>query len=392
MNPSLRLVAACCRWPDDDARRGLIAEAARGRPDWDEMIALTEAHRVEGLVAHGLRSAEIPIPDAARQRIDAAADRVRGEALVHLGETLRLSEALTASGIDHRVLKGVPLGMVAYGTPTLKRSWDIDLLVWPEQAVAAAGILGDLGYRPLAPGGRFGDREFRRWQVVSKEIELRSTGGLTVELHWRLSEHPILLRGIGMASEPQSIPLIGDRTVLTLPDAANLAYLAVHGAFHGWSRLKWLADFAALLGSFADEKREWMIEHARALGPGRALDQAMALANRLFGTAFPSPDPLDLPTERLVQLGNCVIETREPGVDIEADRTAARAVRRAQWLLAPGLLYRASVLLQRLRGSEDRKLIPLPRWLWWAYWPIRPFTAAARAAARKLRGVHPRSA
>lgn len=376
LTPEFRFVCACCRWPDDDARRSALAAAAGEVRDWDEVARLAREHRVEGLVAYGAGAAGIG-------GFAATADRVKLQALDDLAETVRLSRAFDGAGIRHAVLKGVPLGVRAFGSATLKQSWDIDLLVAPADAVAAAAVLTGMNYAPHMPARPFTRAEFRRWSVVSKEAEFRSTGGRTVELHWAVSDHPMLLAGVGVQHADQPVDLLEGATVPTLGDAANLAYLAVHGASHGWSRLKWLADFAGFLAAQPAEQRARLIDSARAFGTGRAIDQALILTQRLLG-ALLHPAAEDVEAAELAGLAAVVIDRRGRTGDFDRDPVASKAIREIRRRLEPGTRYRLILLHKALRGSEDRRLIPLPRGLGWAYWALRPMSAAVRALGRRL--------
>ena len=382
LRPDLALVAACCRWPDDDARRQAIGEAAVQVTDWNACVGLAAAHRVSGFVAQGLVAAGVRLPEHVGATLAERRQAIRTAGLVQLRETLRLSAALRDGEVEHRVLKGIPLAMLAYGTPTLKQSWDIDLLVQPEQAVAAGAILRELGFRAIPPARDLDQAELTRWAVASKDIMLQSDEGIVVELHWRLSDHPRLLKGMGTTCPGREVALIGYRSVPTLADADNLAYLAVHGAFHGWSRLKWLGDYAAFLQSFGPEQRKALIASARARGPERAIDQANVLVNRFFGSSVDAQTK-DI-VRNLADLGEHIITARTPAREIEADREAQRKIRRCQWLLIPGAQYRALLAIGWFRGSEDRKRIPLPAGLHWLYWLLRPFTSISRLASRRL--------
>ena len=349
--------------------------------DWNACVGLAAAHRVSGFVAQGLVAAGVRLPEHVGATLAERRQAIRTAGLVQLRETLRLSVALRNASVEHRVLKGIPLAMLAYGTPTLKQSWDIDLLVQPEQAVAAGAILRELGFRAIPPARDLDQAELTRWAVASKDIMLQSDEGVVVELHWRPSDHPRLLKGMATTCPGREVALIGYRSVPTLADADNLAYLAVHGAFHGWSRLKWLGDYAAFLQSFGPEQRKALIASARARGAERAIDQANVLIGRFLGFAAPAqPDEI---VQNLADLGEYIITARTSDREIEADRDAQRKIRRCQWLLIPGARYRVLLALGWLRGSEDRKRIALPTGMPWLYWLIRPLTGISRLGRRR---------
>lgn len=383
MSPELWLVAACCRWPHDDEAIAAVATAADRVRDWPEFLSLAQAHRVVGLVGRALDGSEGIAPPEIHSAIACRSAEIRATALRQVAETLRLSQRFHQHGLQHRVLKGMPLGVLVYSTPSLKECWDIDLLVKRSDAVAAVALLRDLGYQPRPPAGDFGIREFERWAVVSKDLILRSPEGLVVELHWRVSDQPMLLKGLDAATPGREVAIFGGSTVPTLSDSANLAYLAVHGAFHGWSRLKWLADYSALLRLIGSNPRP--LVEARKFAPGRAVDQALLLSEKFFGGTAVRPDrPNSKAAQRLAQLGSEVISRRTLAREIDSDAGAQARMRMSQWLVLRSIRYRAMLVTYWARGSEDRQHFALPKGMGWAYWLMRPFTAAYRTVSRRF--------
>jgi len=354
MTPAFRLVAACCRWPANDQRASAIDAAAAAIEDWIEVVRLADRHRVEPLVANGLAAADLAVPPA----LEAAVRHHRALSLRDIGETLRIAAALDRAGIEHLFLKGAALGVAAYGSPLMKRSWDIDLLVRPQEVVAAAALLAELAYAPIMPPRPLDQEEFARWSVVSKEAELRSPTGSLLELHWRLSDHPMLLPALDATTTKRRVALLGEYHVATLADDANLAYLAVHGMAHAWFRLKWLADFNAFAAALPH--RAETVARASRLGVGDALDTAFALANHLFHQGAK-------PTTELGRIAMVALAT-----DDVKEMEAASS--RARWRLSPGVAYRSAELRLRLRGSVDRLDHPLPPRLQFFYPLLRvPF-------------------
>jgi hypothetical protein len=93
--------------------------------------------------------------------------------------------------------------------------------------------------------------------------------------------------GVGLGSPRQRVEVAPGKSLPTLGPDELFAYLCAHGATHGWSRLKWLADVAALAGR--EEQSEIERLHARtvALGAGRSAGQALLLSSILFGLDLP---------------------------------------------------------------------------------------------------------
>jgi len=65
---------------------------------------------------------------------------------------------------------------------------------------------------------------------------LQSARRLSVELHWRLIDNPVLLEGVERRLALAGGGVGGGR-LATLADPQLFAYLATHGATHCWSRL-----------------------------------------------------------------------------------------------------------------------------------------------------------
>jgi hypothetical protein len=379
-NPELLFVAACCRWPDDSARRALVVDRAGNVSDWGAVRDLAGAHRIEGFVADAVRRFDLGAPKPIAQWAEEMRAAMRAQAALEIAQTLRVCDAL--AGIPLRVLKGAPLGIEIYGRAAVKRSWDIDILVDPSDAVEAAQRIAALGYAPSKPRRLLDKQELRRWSSVSKHAGFASAIGMEVELHWRLASLPGMLEGVGVDGPARMVTLFGDRQVPTFPEDVNLAYLCVHGTSHGWSRLKWLADFAALASSMEPDALERAVAGATRFGTGEAIGASFLVRERMFGVAVQPFVRVSEKAREIADLAVSVIVARNARVAIESDRRASASIERIRRLMGQGRFYVPRYLVQRHRGSEIRALVALPRWLDWAYWLIRPYSAFRRLVLR----------
>jgi len=348
--------------------------------DWDRVLDLARAHRVEGLVADATRRFEPLSSHAFAQWALEMREVMRGQALLEIGETLRMSDAL--KGIPFKVLKGVSLGIRAYGRAGVKRSWDVDILVDRSDAIEAARRIVALGYSPAKPPRSLDEGELRRWSSVSKHASFRSPRGIEVELHWRVTSLPGLLRDITAGGSATMVDLLGDRGVPTLTDNASLAYLCVHGTSHGWSRLKWLADFSALASRWTADELQRNVQAAERFETGESIAASFVVRARLFGFSIPAFMEVSERTQEIAQLAISVIAARDVDA-IENDRSATATIERIRRLMGHGRTYVPAYLLHRHRGTEIRALVALPKWLDWAYWLIRPYSYLHRAFSRR---------
>lgn len=273
------LVAACCRPRALDDFDAIVQAAAARAFDADQLLATARAHRVEGFVEDGLRRIDIALPTAAHELLAARAAQSRQQMLRNAAEEIRVARQFREAGIEPLFVKGATLAMIAYGSLTLKTSWDIDMLVAPESVPAARRLLVEAGYRLDLPGiddpGLI-DVYFARNKETLWINDVRRT---SLELHSALVDAPPMLRGVGTASPVQSVAVAKGQSLTTLAPAELFAYLCVHGTSHRWERLKWLTDVAALVAR--DGATEYH-EVATCLGAGRSAAVALLLCESIL--------------------------------------------------------------------------------------------------------------
>src|SRR6218665_562612 len=210
----MMLAIACCRWPGSAAADAAVTEAAHG-VDWDAFLKQTAKHRIEPLAHHALRRAGVGVPAAAEAELARRAAAVALRNLGQAAEAVRLHNAL--AGIDHLFIKGTTLGQLAYGGHALKTSCDIDLLVAPGRIAEAGAILAGLGYERAFPDPSFPDDQVGRWLGHAKALLfVHGQSGIGVDLHQAITENERLLRGIGLGSPRQFVPIGGGILLPTL--------------------------------------------------------------------------------------------------------------------------------------------------------------------------------
>ena len=366
-----RLVAACCRWPTDvDAVRA----AAAADIGWRDAVRLARRHRVAGFVRRGLIAAGIAVPP----RLDELYRHMMRRNLLQYGEAVRLTARLSDAGIPVALLKGVVLAELAYGGQDVKATVDNDLLVAPVNVAAAIAIMQAAGYRviDLPTDGR---RPVAALTALVNECQLiHPVSGAIVDLHWRLHPYRQLSREPDVASEARIVTVAG-KGLPALTGEALMLYLAVHGARHSWSRIKWLADFNALLGGMDDREVAALRALARRGGVLPCVDSALIQCERLLGARIPAAAHRSRRARALVRLSDGLIFG--PDIDVAPGRYARR------WLLTTLVmntrLRNAGSILWHLWVSPiDTLAVPLPRPLYPLYAVISPARRAARITAR----------
>jgi hypothetical protein len=325
--------------------------------DWLYFLRLARFHRIEGLAWNYLSHLRQDVPQEIRSELSSAATAITVRNLQALTESSALLERFEAAGISLLFLKGLTLGALAYRNAALKAAVDIDLLVDPGDLEKAAELLGDSGYRSVIPK-KSGGELLRAWHLRSKEsVWVKDSPPLQIDLHTRAADNGRMIPDITVHSPRQWVEVAPGISLPTFAPDELFAYLAVHGGWSTWFRLKWISDFAALLHaeSPGEIRRKYRI--SREFGVGRAAGQALLLAHEFFGTldqneALREELSSDAGTRRLCRAALRMVDrATEP-----TGRTfGTLPLHWMQLLLLPGLSFKLSELSRqagqlRIRG------------------------------------------
>lgn len=388
------LAAACCRWPRGAARDAAVRSAAHA-VDWDRVERVTRRHRVYAQVHDALTRAGVAVPAGVAGKLADAARQAGMSALTMAREAARLQDAFDAADCPALFVKGSSLAMLAYGELGLKWAWDIDLLTTPGAAARGRAILEGLGYALVEPE-ELDARRFELFLTLGKEcIFVHAESRIAVELHWKLVDNPFLLTGVDALSPARAVP-IGGRALRTLEGPALLAYLLVHGTRHAWSRLKWLADVAALLAHYPVDAIEPLYRELQALQAGHAAAVGFLLCHDLLAT--PMPDSLlrelrtDRVTRRLVATAHAALTFGHGEREVSTYTLPGILTLFSHLTVAPGWRPFLWELGAKWTCSADRLSVPLPRPLWFLYHVLRVPLWIWRRGGIALRSMRPAAA
>ncbi len=354
--PEFAFAVACCRWTRSPEQDRWLRERAI---DWPLFLSIARRHRIEGLVWRALRQAAVEVPAEIAPVLQAAADQIGRDNLAAAAECARLKARFGAADIPLLLVKGLTLSALAYGSIVPKAGWDIDILVDVGDLVGAAELLQADGYEMVVPSGPASAERVVAWHRRSKESVWRHVGrGAHVELHTALSDHPMLLTGVGIDSPRQDVRVAEGVVLPTLGLEELFAYLTVHGASSAWFRLKWIADLAALIDGRTPEEIELLYRRSRALGAGRAASLALLLLDTLFETPLPPSLLTEMQSDWInrLLLGAAMRSMSGRAAAAELDRLWLGTIwiHLAQFALLPGAGYKVGELRRQLRSTFSR--------------------------------------
>jgi hypothetical protein len=382
------LLAACCAWPPGAARQERVRAAAAAPIDWPRLLRIAERHRVVGLLADGLKESGAAVPDAIAAQLAARAQAIRIDALRHASESARLQRLFDEAGIAMLVVKGVTVDLLCYGRIGLKQARDIDILVAPDEVAAAIALLRREGYGLSHPDTPLDDARLGAWMRACKETGWRGRG-FTVELHAWLPDNQAMLPSLTARAAARRLAVAPGHEVATFAEDETFAYLCLHGATHGWSRLKWLADVHALVAGRDGSDLAALAARAEALGAGRSVAQALLLCRDMFGLALPDALAARLAADRrtlwLVRIGRDLLAGRYEETEPDESLLGSLPIHAGHFLLRPGAAHKWSELRRKLADPQSALLHPLPRGLAFLqpvmsvpYWLLRRARALKR--------------
>ena len=384
---ALHLVVSCCRLGDDAARNvGLRTIVASPVLDMDHLIQTVARHRVAPQVHRALTEAGVRLPPGTAARLAQMAGQAARRSLNLARESLFLQSTFDRAGLDATFVKGSALALLMHRDVGMKDSWDIDLVVRPDQVEAACDLLIAEGYLLDYPKGLSPDA-FRRFQDVAKEcVFFHPARNIYLELHWKLVDNPHELSGLDLR-QTQSVAL-GSGKLRTLADPELFAYLCVHGTRHSWSRLKWIADVAAFLKGRSSDEITRLRDQAVAMGAGRAPDVALTLCQSLFGHPLATTQ-LDPAGRYLVRAAHVSLTHGGGVTEIATYSKPWRMTWIGRHLIGTTPKAFLAEMESNWAGDYDRVHMPLPRGLGFLYVLIRiPLWLWRKVRRLRPRGAH----
>jgi hypothetical protein len=385
-SPAFLLVAACCRWPPSQSRNAAVQAAAAPVADWNAVVVTARRQRVAGLVYEALLTAGVQLPAAPAAEFARRAQAIFRKNLLLAAEMCRLQKLLDAAKIPSVALKGVALAQLAYGSLKAKDTHDIDLLVPPDRAVAAMALLERDGYALSFPSSQLSATQRRAVVRYSREVAfIHRDSRVFTELQWRVADNPELLKDIHAGSSTQNIAVVDSLSVRTLTRDDLFAYLCIHGAYHAWSRLKWLADLNAFIAATGADVMH-LHRYAQAKGAGLCSGQALLLCRNLFALPLPNGLAAELQgtarVRKLYAIAADAMADRIRGENSGGNAPAAARSFLTQFLLGQGWAFFAAQCRIASIGIIDVISLPLPPYLHFLYPLLRlPLWLWRRAAA-----------
>lgn len=285
-------------------------------------------------------------------------------------EWLEILELFHRRNIPVIPIKGFWLAEAVYGDSSIRNFTDLDYFVKEADLDQCKELLRSTGYVLEYPSSDDYERKLR-----PRHYELGfSRKDTLVELQYRFASGFLSLNINSDEIWKRAKPIqIDNIPAFQMSTEDALLYLCIHSWKHGWSRAKWICDLAQLLNAAGKENQaiseiDWDVvaQRAQESHVERIVLDSLLLTQRLLHVSFPQ----DL-TDRL---GGVRSSALHAGAGVPGDFPSKWAEARHWLIYRPRLLDRLKMALSFLYPTEtDFQSVPLPKALFFLYYPLRPF-------------------
>jgi hypothetical protein len=284
------------------------------------------------------------------------------------------------------LIKGITLSMQLYDDPLIRETYDIDLLVDPEDRNACADLLRELGCAPLAQEGLSDRKTAIRNHFNHDEKFVHAGTGVMVELHHKLSNNDAIIEtDFATLWARRATVQIGELEVATLGEGDLVYYLGIHAARHGWERWKWAADLAVLFRRLNPRAFAALHETARTRRTQSLVNSWILLVHAITGCT-PADEVMavaraDRYAAYLMRSAMAISSREHSLATIDGYGDMPRALLH-RLTLSANPRYLARELCRLFYREEDWRNWRLPDPLLPLYYVLRPFTLLWRRLGR----------
>jgi hypothetical protein len=364
-----------------------LHDLAQRNIDFGVLYEIAIRHKVEQLL---YRTLELKVPDLfpadylvpLRERCE----KIFARNLALADHLVTILEQLTSHGIAAIPYKGPVLTAQIYGDLSLRRFFDLDLLVHPEQYSLAGEVFQSYGYTLMAESGP-------AWEC--NLVNRAMNPPLNVDLHKSImpSRFFVPFDFDRLRERLIPLPLFGERTVPTLSPDDLLLVLCAHASKPAdrWNKLRYICDIAELLRTHGkDMNWSGIFETGREIDAYRMTLLGIHLSHALLDAELPAEVSRQGKLSWLPALKNHVIEaqlkktTMNERNEIYAHPEFYLRIRESVVRKPSTFLFLCKRALNRASATriKDLESIQFPKFLYPVYFIAFPLQVLRRLMSR----------
>ncbi|MEC2076076.1 nucleotidyltransferase family protein [Metabacillus fastidiosus] len=347
-----------------------ISEDLLENINWEEFLQLAMHHRVYSLLYSRMNKTS-RIPSEVVQSLNRKYQKNIFKMLSLSGEMEQICRIFGESQIKSLVLKGPVLAADLYGDLSLRTSRDLDILIPFKDLSKADQVLTNLGYEKEELQTLFNDWKWKDHHISYYHPKKQ----MHIEVHWKM--HP------GASKEPDFRELWARKRTCThfshsvyfLGREDLFLFLALHGARHGWSRLRWLIDIHQLM----KQNLNWdeIFALSKKYKSTQVEEQALILSSQLLNSYLPKTVKV-----RSWKLAQSAIFYYERMINLHNGDPLPLKLERYHMMYLMSLKSLSSKFLFIISflfpTYKDKETLKLPRTFYFLYFPLRPVLVTVR--------------
>ncbi|MGX2961397.1 nucleotidyltransferase domain-containing protein [Peribacillus sp. JNUCC 23] len=350
--------------------------------DWNLFLELAMHHRLYPLLNTKLKKLNSLIPTDVYQVIHENYKKNTFLMLNLSAEIEQVSKLFANNHIHLLVLKGPVLAADLYGDISLRTSSDLDVLVPLDDLEKVENLLIETGYVK--------DDYFQTilsdWKWRHHHITFfHPKSNIKLEVHWRLNPGPGKEPSFNELWERKRISSFTSDSVSYLGREDLFLFLVSHGARHGWSRLRWLVDIHQIVKQKLDYPK--LLQLLKKYQYFHVGGQALILTSQLLETSLGKEMKPLVSGIRPRQLAQEAVFYLENMVNLHTDpvpEDVARYHKRHLFSLMSNQQKLFFIMSFLHPYPEDAEALPLPKYLHFLYFPLRPFLWAWRKTRKHV--------
>jgi hypothetical protein len=273
-------------------------------------------------------------------------------------------------------LKGLLLSKQYYGDIGARNFLDIDVWVEDKNYENVRSYIKSLGYVGLLDKHDFNLIQLKYYRNTTHDEIFYNESNYNapvVELHWKLRN---ALGNFKFNTNVDKLHLLSyemnGQHFSIFNDTDQFIFLAVHGAEHAWFKLKWLVDLYHLVKR---TELDWssVVARAKQLDSLIEVKLAWTLLEQLYGLMT----PMSIKQIRLSFLNRLRLNYVSSQLVYEGQfcDTYNEKLRNVLYTISLNrkMFLPKELVLKNLTNTTDWLTLPLPQYLFFLYFPLRPF-------------------
>ncbi|MEI2317498.1 nucleotidyltransferase domain-containing protein [Bacillus paramobilis] len=371
MSKELKLLFAILKLQDDETVQTYSNEWFSDI-DWEVFLEQAVHHRVYPVIYQKLKQVdEELIPSHIVQTLNRKYKKNTFQMLYLSAEMERINKLCNENEIRMIFLKGPVLSQDLYGDISLRTSCDLDVLIPMQNLEKVEMLLLEQGYvKDDYIQTILNDWKWRHHHITFFHPIKR----IKVEIHWRLNPGPGKEPGFEELWRRKRKSTLTSNSVYMLGKEDLFLFLVSHGARHGWSRLRWLVDIKKIV----DQELNWSEIHKlmRKYQMLHLGGQALILAAQLLGVRLDEGMMELVAKKHSKQLAQEALFYFKQMINLHTNPVPEEVfIYHSRYLFSlmsnqQKILY---IMSQLYPYPIDAKTLPLPKFLHFLYFPLRPF-------------------